>query len=273
MVIILLIMSFLRAITAAPIQCGNTTTYCPESGVCCLAKYSPTQFGCQLPTQFGSQFTFPPSPTASCCMPGPELPPSTTLPNCLVIGDSVSIGYVGVAAKNISQLALLQHGPWDVSDGGAGATIVGQTCLDNFMRTQAQQEVAWDVILFNFGLHDMDNSTSGEATYKKQLTNITNRLLATTSKLIYATTTPYMPYASIGNNVVAELNEIARGIMTPHSDRIEILDLHKVVTDHCGNNYTTCDWCRKTPCSYHYNDVGETAQGLAVATKFRTMLK
>lgn len=157
-------------------------------------------------------------------------------------------------------------------DGGAGATSVGQTCLDNFMHTQAQVQVDWDIILFNFGLHDMDNSTSGEATYRKQLTNITTRLLATKSKLIYATTTPFMPYASVGNNVVAELNKIALEIMAPYPNRIEILDLHKVVTDHCGLNYTTCDWCRKEPCSFHYNALGEAAQGLAVAEKFREML-
>ena len=110
-----------------PIQCGNTTTFCPAEGKCCFAKYSPTKYGCQLPIPQPNNVFFPPSPTASCCMPGPQLPASSTQPNCLVIGDSVSIGYVGVSTKNLSDIALLQHGPWDVMDGGAGSTLVGQT--------------------------------------------------------------------------------------------------------------------------------------------------
>ena len=204
-------------------------------------------------------------------MPGPKLPPSTTLANLLVIADSVSIGYTGTAAKNLSSTALLQHGPYDVSDGGAGATVVGEECLDNFLVTQAQVPVQWDVILFNFGLHDMQNDPTSEATYKRQLTNITKRLVATGSKLIYATTTPFMPYASVGNDIVQVLNGIALAVMQPYP-AIEILDLHTLVTDHCGLNYTTCDWCRVEPCSYHYNALGEVAQGLAVAEKFREVM-
>ena len=98
-------------------QCGNTTTFCLDDSICCTAEYSPTSFGCRLgnsSSRNSSSFrewpadihlphddetapSWPPSPTASCCMPGPELPPSTTLPNCLVVGDSVSIGYTGKA--------------------------------------------------------------------------------------------------------------------------------------------------------------------------------
>lgn len=112
-------------------------------------------------------------------MPGPELPPSTTLPNCLVIGDSVSIGYTGEAAKELVDVCLLQHGPWDVSDGGAGSTSQGQACLENFLVTQGQESVKWDVILFNFGLHDLSNKSSDEEIYREQLQNITTRLNGT----------------------------------------------------------------------------------------------
>ena len=33
-------------------------------------------------------------------------------------------------------------------DGGAGSTSEGVTCLDNWLRTQDQQVVKWDVIQF-----------------------------------------------------------------------------------------------------------------------------
>jgi len=202
-------------------------------------------------------------------MPGPELPPSTTLPNCLVIGDSVSIGYTPTARDGLVSECALQHGPWDVSDGGAGSTAEGVACLDNFLVTQDQTTVEWDVILFNFGLHDLSNKTSDEETYRDQLRNITNRLVATGAKLIYATTTPFMPDATEGNFVVDQLNTIALDVV---ADKATILDLNKVVHDHCGHVYEDCDWCRMSPCSYHYNAEGMAAQGRAVAQAFRDAL-
>lgn len=262
-------------------QCGNSTTFCPDAGICCPAHYSPTTFGCRLGTSWPSDVhlphddesspSWPPSPTSSCCMPGPPLAPSASLPNALVIGDSVSIGYTGTAAKIAADKVMIQHGPYDRSNGGAGSTSVGVACLDNWLVTQNQTKVNWDVILFNFGLHDLDNSSAAEALYKQQLTNITERIVATgTKKLIYALTTPFMPLTTVGNPVVHDLNHIAREVVAPHN--ITVLDLHKLVTDHCGTNYTVCDWCRRTPCSYHYNDLGESAQAHAVAAAIMAML-
>lgn len=129
-------------------QCGEATTFCPDSGACCNATYSPTTFGCRLADAAdfeqshaimsrpsAADLEWPPSPTKSCCMPGPVLEPSTTLPNCMVLGDSVSIGYTGTATKLLADVCQLQHAPWDVSDGGAGSTAVGVACLDNFLVT------------------------------------------------------------------------------------------------------------------------------------------
>jgi hypothetical protein len=253
-------------------QCSNSTTFCQQSEKCCQPKYSPTGWGCAVPgVPNPDHLSFPPSPVTSCCTPGPKLPPSTTLKNLLVIADSVSIGYTSTAANYVSDIALLQHGPYDISDGGAGSTAVGEICLNNFLVTQAQVPVQWDAILFNFGLHDMQTDAASKATYKRQLTNITTRLNATKAKLIYALTTPFMPAFTSGNTIVPELNQIAMDVMKLFSN-IEILDLYTLVTNHCGTNYTTCDWCRVEPCSYHYNSLGETAQGLAVGKKFRQVL-
>lgn len=281
--IIFIFANLLTKINADPIQCSNTQTFCPPNGECCHATYSPTSFGCQLQSQIPfvqqhyirSEDTFygdkePPHPTQSCCMPGPALEPSTTKPNTLILGDSVSIGYTGYVSRALANLTLLQHSPYDVRDGGAGATNVGVACLDNFLKTQRQTAVQWDIVMFNFGLHDLDNHTSAEETYEQQLLNITNRLVQTGSKLMYALTTPYMPLTRIGNTVVADLNRIASKIMI--SKGIKILNLHKVITQHCGDVYTSCDWCRKNPCSYHYNNEGYTALGKAVASAFREIL-
>ena len=150
---------------------------------------------------------------------------------------------------------------------------MGVACLDNWLVTQRQTPVRWDVIMFNFGLHDLDNHSAAEATYRAQLRNITARLNATGATLMYATTTPFMPDSTVGNNVVDDLNRIAREVVQPYDGNMTVVDLHKVVTDHCGDVYTDCDWCRRHPCSYHYNPEGETAQAKVVAKAFRDALK
>jgi hypothetical protein len=87
-----------------------------------------------------------------CCKSGPGDEPSTELPNVLVIGDSVSIcwttgqdGSPVYVQKLLATEAKVQHGPWDVSDGGAGDTAGGVACLDYWIRTQRQTVVKWDL--------------------------------------------------------------------------------------------------------------------------------
>ena len=86
------------------------------------------------------------SPLIPAPLSHPRLP---LLQNCLVVGDSVSIGYTGVAAQHAAGVCQLQHGPWDTRDGGAGSTAVGQACLNNFLVTQRQTPVKWEAN--NFG--------------------------------------------------------------------------------------------------------------------------
>ena len=44
------------------------------------------------------------------------------LPNVLIVGDSVSIGYTPLVAKAMEKIALVQHSPFDERDGGAEET-------------------------------------------------------------------------------------------------------------------------------------------------------
>ena len=250
------------AVALAPARCGNTTTFCPNSAGCCAAQYSPTKYGCQLD-----------GAASSCCKPGPPDPPIHGGKNCLIIGDSVSIGYFSyskVLVEELSGICQVQHGPWDVSDGGAGATSNGVACLDNWLVTQQQQPVQWDAIHFNFGLHNLDNSTAAEALYLEQLANITTRLQATGAKLQYALTTPFMPLRTVNNTCVEDMNTMATKLMGERD--IPLVDLYSVVTAHCGGVYTDCDWCRMHPCSYHYGPEGMDAQGKAVADALKKLL-
>eukprot|EP01079_Euglenida_sp_SAG-EU17-18_P009114 gene9115-1637_t len=298
-------------LTGALVPCGGkSTSSCPAD--CCASGYSPDGMGCttyvgDLPKQSVGcgDALGPANGTTVCCKmvhptfrlceclwvcqgsfvtglwlhtsiaeEGPPLPPSTSLPNVLIIGDSVSIGYTSLATQNVplrlKSKALVQHGPWDVSDGGAGDTATGVACLDNWLVTHAGQRVKWDLITFNFGLHDMTNTSQCEDLYRSQLTNITTRLRATGAKLLYLTTTPYMPLRQKGNMVVEQMNNIARSVVAGHA---QIVDLYKTVTDTCGAVYNDCPICRMHPCSYHYNDQGMSAQAGVVADAISSALE
>ena len=45
-------------------------------------------------------------------------------------------------------------------------------CLEVFMRHADGSPAAWDLIFFNSGLHNLNNSTEGLAAYKSQLSQI-----------------------------------------------------------------------------------------------------
>ena len=207
---------------AAPCATSAGKVSCPAPATgCCVAPYSPAnKTGCLVPaiaTPSGKGCT-PPChhPGTTCCTPGAPLPLSTTLKNVLIFGDSVSIDYTPYTKKNLSDVALVQHAPWDVSDGGAGSTSFMVNCLDVFMRHADGSAIKWDLIFFNSGLHNMNNSTGGLAAYKTQLAQIVAGLqkLQPHAKLVWAVTTPYMPDKTTGNFAVEQQNAIAAKIMT-----------------------------------------------------------
>jgi hypothetical protein len=79
--------------------------------------------------------------SGACCSPGAKEAPSATLPNCLVVGDSVSEGYVG-------HVAGILKGSWS-----AGNVAGALPCVKSWLTTAMNVKVEWDVVSFNFGLH------------------------------------------------------------------------------------------------------------------------
>jgi len=122
-----------------------------------------------------------------------EIDPS--LPNVLIIGDSISIGYTKQVRAQLKGKANVIHNP-----GNAAGTTLGLEKLQEWLG-----DTQWDVIHFNWGLHDLKHVTeTGEnsnnpndpqqadlATYTANLKVLVKQLKATSSKLIFATTTPY----------------------------------------------------------------------------------
>lgn len=67
------------------------------------------------------------------------------LPNVLIIGDSISIGYTATVSAKLAGKANVIHNP-----GNAQGTKLGLEKLKEWLG-----DTKWDVIHFNWGLHDL----------------------------------------------------------------------------------------------------------------------
>ena len=140
---------------------------------------------------------------AATAMPSqPSTATEDVLPKVLVLGDSISLGYTPVLQGMLHHEFEIvrptnQNGGWINCEGTKrGAEMIDEwLALGNF-----------DVIHFNFGLHDIKhvhpetgrNSTdpshpqqSSPHQYDGNLRAIVSKLKQTNAKLIFATTTPY----------------------------------------------------------------------------------
>jgi acyl-CoA thioesterase-1 len=157
-----------------------------------------------------------------------------SLPRVLLIGDSISIGYTLPLREALKGKANL-HRPAT----NCGPSNRGVENLENWLKTGGSDK--WDVIQFNFGLHDVRHfgdpenkkpvgATEGhrqvsEEDYEKNLRTIVARLKKTGAKLIWRNTTP-VPEGSDGRVKGDEVryNEIAKKIM--EENQIPIDDMY-----------------------------------------------
>lgn len=163
----------------------------------------------------------------------PQTPPP--LPNVLIIGDSISIGYMTPLEELLKDKAHVVH-----NEGNAAHSGNGLAKLDEWLG-----DTKWDVIHFNHGLHDLkylDAEGKSARTkegahiqvpvekYKENMEAIVQRLKKTGAKLIFATTTPYPdkvegPLREKGD---AERYNAAALEVMKHND-IEIDDLYTFI--------------------------------------------
>lgn len=163
------------------------------------------------------------------------------LPKVLLIGDSVSIGYTNYIVGMMFGTMIIKR-PMNKNGGylNCEGTTSGTANLDTWLgHTQ------WDVIHFNFGLHDLkhiDPNTGRNSgnpdhpqqanlkQYEANLKTIVNKLKATKANLIFATTTPFpdKPGGPLRrSDQVEKYNNVARRIMSDSA--ILINDLHDFV--------------------------------------------
>ena len=153
-------------------------------------------------------------------------PARADLPRVLIIGYSISIGYMKPLAPMLAGEARVVHNP-----GNAAHTWTGLENIDKWLGTEH-----WDVIHFNWGLHDLrymkDNKPDRTGTrvstldqYKENLEKLVIRLEKTGAVLIWASTTPIAEGEDRrwkGEEV--EFNKAAAEIMARH--KIAIDDFH-----------------------------------------------
>jgi len=157
-------------------------------------------------------------------------PAQDRLPAILILGDSISIGYTPFLTELLQAKAEVRR----PNENCQGSTR-GVERIDTWLG-----EVQWDLIHFNFGLHDIKHvhPLSGEnssdpahllqadlETYKKNLTRIIERMKRTGAKLIFATTTP-VPEKTAWRDAGAEIPYNEAAVQIAHEHGIIINDLH-----------------------------------------------
>jgi hypothetical protein len=99
------------------------------------------------------------------------------LPRVLLIGDSISRGYTQDVRKAMAGKANVHRAPEN-----CGPTANGVKKIEIWLG-----DGKWDVIHFNFGIHDRKTPA---ADYEQRLETLIARMKQTGAKLIFATTTP-----------------------------------------------------------------------------------
>lgn len=145
------------------------------------------------------------------------------LPRVLLIGDSISMGYTIPTREALAGKANVHRPPTN-----CGSTRSGMQNLDKWLGGQK-----WDVIHFNWGMHDLKYLGSGRQNvpvdvYEQNLQKLVSRMQQTGAVLIFATTTPLVretegKFRREANAEVA-YNEAAKKVMEENKVRVD--DLH-----------------------------------------------
>jgi acyl-CoA thioesterase-1 len=154
--------------------------------------------------------------------PNPSLAPiedQPGLPRVLLIGDSISIGYT-IPVREVLAGKANVHRPAD----NCGPTSRGVERLESWLGPGR-----WDVIHFNFGLHDLrmgDGKLQVSLDrYEENLRTIVARLKQTGATLIWCSTTPVPEQSNPPrrqSDVIA-YNAVAKKIMDENGIRIDDL--------------------------------------------------
>jgi acyl-CoA thioesterase-1 len=169
-----------------------------------------------------------------------------------LIGDSISGGYTLSTRKALAGIANIHKAPEN-----CGPTANGLKKLDIWL-----EGGHWDVVHFNFGIHDRRTPLDA---YTERLEQIVKRLEKTGAKLIWATTTPIPAGTKDGPTMpaaIVERNEVAAKLMASHG--IAVDDLYATLLPHMARVMK--------PDDVHPNGEGYELLGQQVAASIHKVL-
>jgi acyl-CoA thioesterase-1 len=199
------------------------------------------------------------------------------LPKVLIIGDSISNGYTPFVQAALSNRVEVVHAP-----GNNAATVTGLKRLDAWIEGQK-----WDVIHFNWGLHDMkyvDPATAEKdmaklisvdtgkqwvpvGPYEANLKTLVQRLKKTGARLIWCSTTP-VPEGANGRVPGDEKTYNAAALRVMQAEGVAVNDLCACV----GTPENRAKMGGR-PKDVHYTDAGSKALAAEVVKAIEKALK
>lgn len=172
------------------------------------------------------------------------------LPRILIIGDSVSRGYTLPVRHALDGKVNVHRAPEN-----CGPTSRGLEKLDFWLG-----DGQWDLIVFNFGIHDRNTSS---AVYRQNLETIIARLKHTNAPLLWVTTTPVPPGAlEYVEGSIERLNPI--GLEVARANQTPIADLHAKVLPVIAEY--------QIPQNCHFKDEGYEYMGQFIAKRIMAEL-
>jgi acyl-CoA thioesterase-1 len=206
--------------------------------------------------------------------PNPVMQPiedDPSLPRVLLLGDSISVGYTLAVRDLLAGKANVHRAP-----ANCGPTTRGIESIDAWLG-----EKPWDVIHFNWGLHDLkymgptgqnlaDPAASDSrqqvppGDYEANLRKLVQRMAQTKATLIWCSTTP-VPEGAQGRVVgdAVKYNEIAAKVMKDNN--IAIDDLYAVAKPRLSTI--------QLPANVHFTPEGSKELAEAVAQSIRQALQ
>eukprot|EP00729_Bicosta_minor_P002814 gene2814-15504_t len=230
----------------------------------------------------------------------PPAPLSKTVPNVLIIGDSISepgSGY-GPGVENIfmqpgqpwrnqsGAIADVQHNGGATGSNQAGPSTNGAACIDGWLGAGNK----WDVITMNFGIHDCCPGGDGRAAgvnvplsdYLSNLGKIyqaASKALAPGGTIVWVTTTPHAEGGDVPNDCgitgaafntcIDTYNAAALKLMSVCSN-VVVADLNSAVNAVCGKGYAACNLQRFH--NVHFTTAGKQFCAVQVANVVAPLL-